>query len=183
MLDFYYNCVDKYLDKKDYQYCSMDTDSAYFSLSNDSFQSLVSPSTLSHYNCINTSCSNALYVLYVPTLANPDRWFPRTCYKEHNKFDARTPGLFKLEYEGTGIAALCSKLYCVKSDSSVKFSCKGISKSDSDKKSVYDLYLNVLKTKKIESGVNTGIRMINNQMTTYQQTRAGFTYFYYNVKF
>ena len=179
MLDFYYNCVDKYLDRKDYQYCSMDTDSAYFSLSNDSFQSLVSPSTLSHYNCIHTSCSNALYV---PTLANPDRWFPRTCCKEHNKFDARTPGLFKLEYEGTGIVALCSKLYCVKSDSSVKFSCKGISKSDIDKKSVYDLYLNVLKTKKIESGVNTGIRMINNQMTTYQQTRAGFTYFYYKRK-
>ena len=25
---------------------------------------------------------------------------------------------------------------------------------------VYDLYLNVLKTKKIESGVNTGIRLI-----------------------
>ena len=48
----------------------MDTDSAYSSLSNDSFQSLVSPSTLSHYNCINTSCSNALYV---PSLTNPDR--------------------------------------------------------------------------------------------------------------
>ena len=69
----------------------MDTDSAYFSLSNDSFQSLVSPSTFSHYNCINTSCSNALYV---PTLTNPDRWFSRTCGKEHKKFDARTPGLF-----------------------------------------------------------------------------------------
>ena len=80
------------------------------------------------------------------------------------------------------IVALYSKLYCVKSDSSVKFSCKGISKSDIDKKSVYDLYLNVLKTKKIEAGVNTGIRMINNQMTTYQQTRAGFTYFYYKRK-
>ena len=84
MLDFYYNCVDKYLDRKKYQYCSMDTDSAYFYLSNDSFQSLVSPSTLSHYNCINTSCSNALYI---PTLANPDCWFPRTCCKEHNKFE------------------------------------------------------------------------------------------------
>ena len=149
----------------------MDTDSAYFSLSNDSFQSLVSPSTLSHYNCINTSCSNALYV---PTLANPDRWFPRTCCKEHNKFDARTPGLFKLEYEGTGIVALCSKLYCVKSDSSVKFSCKGISKSGIDKKSVYDLYLNVLKTKKIESGVNTGIRMINTQRTFFEDMSTFF---------
>ena len=176
MLDFYYNCVDFYLDRSDFQYCSMDTDSAYFSLSKDSFKSLVSPNRISHFNKVNTSCSNTLYV---PTLSNPHVWFPRTCCLEHNKYDARTPGLFKLEYEGTGIVALCSKLYCVKSDSSVKFSCKGISKSNIDKDNIYNLYLNVLKTRKISSGVNVGIKMINNEMSTYQQTRAGFTYFYY----
>ena len=57
MLEFYYNCVDKYLDRKDFQYCSMDTDSAYFSMSDNSFESLVSPCELPHYNSINMSCT------------------------------------------------------------------------------------------------------------------------------
>ena len=179
MLNFYYDCVDKFLDRSDFQYCSMDTDSAYFSLSADSFHSLVQSDKMLQYNIIKNSCDK---ITYAPTLDNPHRWFPRTCCAEHAKYDARTPGLFKLEYEGDGIVALCSKMYCVKSDSSVKFSCKGISKKDIDKNTVYDLYLNVLKSRKIESGVNTGIRLINNQMTTYQQTRAGFTYFYYKRK-
>ena len=176
MLDFYYNCVDYYLHRSDFQYCSMDTDSAYFSLSADSFESLVRSDKLLHYNLVKNSCDK---IDYIPTLDNPHRWFPRTCCDEHAKFDSRTPGLFKLEYEGNGIVALCSKMYCVKSNSSVKFSCKGISKSNIDKNTVYDLYLDVLKTRKIESGVNIGIRLINNKMTTYKQTRAGFTYFYY----
>ena len=179
MLDFYYNCVDFYLKRSDFQYCSMDTDSAYFSMSGDKFASLVQSNTLSHYNLVKNSCAE---IEYVPTLDNPHVWFPRTCCDPHHMFDSRTPGLFKLEYEGNGIVSLCSKMYCVKSNSSVKFSCKGISKKDIDKTTVYDLYLNVLKAKKIESGVNTGIRLINNQMTTYQQARAGFTYFYYKRK-
>ena len=57
MLEFYYNCVDKYLDRKDFQYCSMDTDSAYFSMSDNSFESLVSPYELSHYNSMNIVCT------------------------------------------------------------------------------------------------------------------------------
>ena len=179
MLHFYYDCVDKYLDRSNFQYCSMDTDSAYVSLSADSFNSLVQSDKLLQYNIVKNSCDK---IDYAPTLDNPHRWFPRTCCKEHAKYDFRTSGLFKLEYEGNGIVALCSKMYCVKSDSSVKFSCKGISKKDIDKNNVYDLYLNVLKSKKIESGVNTGIRLINNQMATYQQTCAGFTYFYYKRK-
>ena len=179
MLNFFYDCVDRFLGRSDFQYCSMDTDSAYFSLSADSFHSLVQSDKMLQYNIIKNSCDK---ITYTPTLDNPHRWFPRTCCAEHTKYDARTPGLFKLEYEGDGIVALCSKMYCVKSDSSVKFSCKGISKKDIDKNTVYDLYLNVLKSRKIESGVNTGNRLINNQMTTYQQTRAGFTYFYYKRK-
>ena len=32
MLQFYYDCIDKYIDRKDYQYIYMDTDSAYMAL-------------------------------------------------------------------------------------------------------------------------------------------------------
>ena len=33
MLEFYYDCVDKYLDRSDFQLCEIDTDSAYMALS------------------------------------------------------------------------------------------------------------------------------------------------------
>ena len=44
---------------------------------------------------------------------NNVHWFPRTCCGKHAKFDKRTPGLFKLEYEGDEMIGLCSKSYVV----------------------------------------------------------------------
>ena len=35
MLEFYYDFIDKYIDRNDYQYIYMDTDSAYMALSDD----------------------------------------------------------------------------------------------------------------------------------------------------
>ncbi|XP_031572492.1 uncharacterized protein LOC116306555 [Actinia tenebrosa] len=43
MLEFYYDCIDKYLDRSDFQYCEMDTDSAYIAFSRDSVEGLVRP--------------------------------------------------------------------------------------------------------------------------------------------
>lgn len=40
-------------------------------------------------------------------------WFPRTCCTKHAKYDKRTPGLFKLEYQGDEMIGLCSKTYIV----------------------------------------------------------------------
>jgi hypothetical protein len=40
-------------------------------------------------------------------------WFPRTCCREHAQFDKRTPGLFKVEYEGETMIGLCSKTFIV----------------------------------------------------------------------
>ena len=41
MLEFYYDCVDKYLDRSDFQFCVMDTDSAYMALAGKNLESLV----------------------------------------------------------------------------------------------------------------------------------------------
>ena len=113
MLQFYYDCVDHFLDRSDFQYSSMDTDSAYMALSAHNFESLVRSSKLSEYNLIKNSC---LDIDYVPSLEKTYVMFPRICCEEHIKHDARTPGLFKVvEYEGTGIVALCSKMYVVES--------------------------------------------------------------------
>ena len=40
-------------------------------------------------------------------------WFPRTCCSTHAKYDKRTVGLFKLEWQGDTMIGLCSKTYIV----------------------------------------------------------------------
>ena len=55
-------------------------------------------------------------------------WFPQTDMVEHAKYDKRTPGLFKVEWEGNGIISLCSKMYYCFGAGKDKFSCKGVNK-------------------------------------------------------
>ena len=43
MLEFYYDCVDKYLSREDFEYSEIGTDSAYMAISGDSFESLIKP--------------------------------------------------------------------------------------------------------------------------------------------
>ena len=43
MLEFYYDLIDKFLDRSDFEYCEMDTDSAYIALSGESVDALIKP--------------------------------------------------------------------------------------------------------------------------------------------
>ena len=43
MLEFYFDFMDKYLDRSDFQYCKMDTASAYIVITGQSVESLVKP--------------------------------------------------------------------------------------------------------------------------------------------
>jgi hypothetical protein len=45
MLDFYYNFIDKYIDRSDFELLEMDTDSNYFAFSEDSIEKLIKPET------------------------------------------------------------------------------------------------------------------------------------------
>ena len=157
MLEFYYDCVDKYLDRSNFQLCEMDTDSAYMALAGENLESLVKPELRGVFE------------------ADKHNWFPRTETVENRAYDKRTPGLFKEEWQGDGIIGLCSKTYyCFGTKD--KFSCKGISKKlnvvDGDK------YLDVLLSKRSSSGVSRGFRVVNNSVYTYNQVRDGFSYFY-----
>lgn len=157
MLEFYYDFIDKYLDRSDFQYCEMDTDSAYIAISGNSIEELVRAELKEDFK------------------KDRSNWFPRTDTPEHAAYDKRTPGLFKEEWTGEGIIGLSSKTYyCFGSYD--KFSCKGISKncSEIDK----DKYLNVLLTKQSSTGLNKGFRVVNNSIYTYNQIREGFSYFY-----
>ena len=104
-------------------------------------------------------------------LAEKDQWFPRP----NSPYDKRTPGLFKLEYSGTGIVSLCSKMYYCwgKED---KFSCKGLNKAQND--ITKERYLNVLQSMTGSSGLNRGFRVRNNEIWTYIQEKNAISYFY-----
>ena len=49
MLEFYYDFIDFYLDRSDFQYCEMDTDSASIAFSSDNFEDLIKPQLREHY--------------------------------------------------------------------------------------------------------------------------------------
>ena len=85
------------------------------------------------------------------------------------------PGLFKTEFTGDGMIALCSKTYfCFGTED--KFSCKGVNRKTNNV--TKEKYMDVLLTKQSGSGTNRGFRTIDNQVYTYLQERSGFTYFY-----
>lgn len=158
MLDFYYRLIDTYLDRQDYQYLQMDTDSAYMALSGESIDTLVKPNLREKFR------------------SNRQLWFPREDTPEHAAFDKRTPGLFKVEWSGEGFVGLNSKTYCCWGTEGDKASSKGISKRLNNP--TKDVYLTVLNTKQSQSGENRGFRVVENKVFTYAQHREGFSYFY-----
>ncbi|XP_019633364.1 PREDICTED: uncharacterized protein LOC109476787 [Branchiostoma belcheri] len=161
MLQFYFDFMLEFVDVSDFQYCEMDTDSAYIAISADSLEDVIKPHMWERYE-------NEKHL-----------WFPRTDDPEHAAYDKRTPGLFKEEWSGDAIVGLCSKTYyCFGGDDKTKdkFSCKGVSKRDND--ITLQKYLQVLETQKSGQGVNRGFRVRDNQMLTYTQTRDAFSYFY-----
>ena len=158
MLQFYYDCLDTYLDRSDYEYCEMDTDSAYIAISGESIEELVKRGLREAFE--NDKCN----------------WFPRTDTTEHAKYDRRKPGLFKVEWEGDGIVSLCSKTYYCFGGEKDKYSCKGVNKKNNVINK--DKYLDVLLSKRSGSGVNRGFRVLNNTMCTYVQVKNAFSYFY-----
>ena len=94
MLEWYYDFLDTYVDRSDFAYLEMDTDSAYFALSTPSLEEAIKPELRQDFqNKINHSC-------HLDTIEPNPYWFPRECCEKHKALDRRTPGLFKLEGQG-----------------------------------------------------------------------------------
>jgi len=166
MLEFYYDCIDKYIDRKDYQYMYMDTDSAYMALSDD-FEKLIKPELRKEFE------------------DDKKNWFPRTDTTENKAYDKRKPGLFKIEYEGDGMVALCSKTYYTWGDKE-KFLIKGVQyKNDRNKEILNkEQYKQCLADKITKDCQNKGFRYIKGKagecgtMKTYEQNKIGLTPIY-----
>lgn len=158
MLEFYYDCIDKYIDRNDYQYIYMDTDSAYMALSDD-FQNLIKPELRNEFN------------------KDKNNWFPRSDTPENKAFDKRKPGLFKVEYQGTGMVALCSKTYYTWGIKD-KFSIKGVQKNKNKDIISKEFYKKCLHDKETKNYSNKGFRYVNGTMKTYEQEKSGLTPIY-----
>ena len=104
MLEFYYDSMDVLVDRSDFQYCAMDTDSAYMALSATSLEEVIKPDMQQQKN-----------------------WFQRTDTPDHATYDKRTPGLFKTEFNGDGMITLCRKTY-FSFGAEDNFSCKGVNR-------------------------------------------------------
>ncbi|XP_048238897.1 uncharacterized protein LOC124129020 [Haliotis rufescens] len=113
MLQFYYDFMDVYVDRSDFEYMEMDTDSAYMALSAKCLSDVIKPTKQSAYqDQLKGLCGD-----HNPDDSHVTRWFPRSCCSVHALHDKRTPGLFKLEYEGDEMIGLCSKTYLVSQSS------------------------------------------------------------------
>ena len=89
MLEFYYDFLDRYVDRRDFELIQMATDSNYMAILGDKLGDIVRPA------------------LRAELEATKKQWLA------WDKWSGRTPGLFKLESEGSGMIALCSKCYFV----------------------------------------------------------------------
>ena len=92
MLEFYYDFLDKYFSRKDFELCYMDTDSFYLAMSGDSLDEIVNPEMKQAYE------------------ADKKNWFAT------DKFSERTPGLFKPEFVGTRGMWLTAKCYLLQNE-------------------------------------------------------------------
>jgi G:T-mismatch repair DNA endonuclease (very short patch repair protein) len=172
MLEFYYDFVDKYVKREHFQYCEMDTDSAYMAIAKEHFDDVIKPSMKEEYE-------KGSYGFCVDSAIKADsdfHWFPRRCCTKHKLYDKRTPGLFKVEFEGDEIIGLCSKTYIVKNEKTIKFSSKGVNKHSI--KEPMKVFENVLQKRESGKGSNVGFRVRENRMSTYSQEKNAFSYLY-----
>ena len=115
MLSFHYDCIDKFIDRSDFELCEMDTDSLYMVLSTPTLEEAVRPELRRQFftrfhRWFPSPCCNKHRPDFVRVKTRGEVWEAQEqCCKDRAAFDRRTPGLFKLEYKGDGIVALCSK--------------------------------------------------------------------------
>ena len=115
MLQFYYEFFNRYLERPLFQYCEMDTDSAYLALVGESVDDLVTPELGEHYfrhrsEWLPSECCDEHQNEYVRCRLADRPWVgDEACCKARKAYDKRTPGLFKIAWSGDWFVGLCSK--------------------------------------------------------------------------
>ena len=126
MLQYYYDFMLVFVDRSDFQLTEMDTDSLYMAISGESLSEVVKEDREAKLQAaINNKEKCCLDVVYKPD--GVTHFLPRTCCERHKNYDQKTPGLFKLEFDGHVMISLCSKMYAAENweTGKEKYSSKG----------------------------------------------------------
>ena len=153
MLQFYYEFLDFYLDRRDFELIQMDTDSMYFALSREKLEDAIRPGYETQFE------------------EEKKRWLA------WDKWSNREPGLFKLEKEATSGIALCSKCYHMEDQATgkAKVSSKGVNKRQNEMRR--ERFERALAGDR-DVVVNRGFRMREGAMYTYEQRKLGLSAYY-----
>ena len=153
MLQFYYEFLVFYLDRRDFELIQMDTDSMYFALSREKLEDAIRPGYETQFE------------------EEKKRWLA------WNKWSNREPGLFKLEKEATSGIALCSKCYHMEDQATgkAKVSSKGVNKRQNEMRR--ERFERALAGDR-DVVVNRGFRMRDGAMYTYEQRKLGLSAYY-----
>ena len=154
MLEFYYDFLDVYFERRDFELIQMDTDSMYMALSGPNLDELVKPPLREEY--------------YRSGKAK---------FLSTSKHHDRTPGLFKAEFRGTRMIVLTSKCYFAENQETLKkkFSCKGVNKKQNEMD--WNRYFEALKGS-TDNATNTGFRIRDHEIVTYTQKKLGLSAYY-----
>ena len=166
-----------------HEIAQMDTDSYYCALAAPTLDACIRPNLIRNYyhnrdDWFPTESCRLHKRDFVAAKMLGQEWVMQKCCEEAHKHDLRTPGLFKLEFSGDGIVALCSKTYiCFKEDEN-KISCKGIQKKRNHDVLTKENYLAVLRNQQAGYGINKGFVADNGRVYSYAQKRYGLGYQY-----
>ena len=177
MLQFYYDCLLEFVDRKNFECLECDTDSLYIAISGKSLQEVIKEEKKEEFykNYHQWFPAIACEQHRQEFISQKEDFKPKDCCLTQQKFDRRTPGLFKLEWEGDSFVGLCSKTYyCF--GSSKKQVPKGISIAQNPFSEEH--YMHVLQNQESGVGENVSFRVKNNRMFTYKQKRKALSYFY-----
>ena len=139
--------------REDFELIQMDTDSNYLAISGESLEDIVRPELKKEFE------------------AEKRQWLA------WDKWSGRTPGLFKLEGEGSQMIALRPKCYFMDDGlgEKVKLSTKGVSKRQNTLQ--WERFKAALEGEK-DMAVNRGFKMRDGRMITYEQKKLGLSAYY-----
>ena len=153
MLEFYYDFLDKFCDRRDFELIQMDTDSFYMALSAEVFDDIIKPEMKELYK------------------EEKKKWLVT------DEYSKRVPGLFKPEFKGKRMIALTSKCYYADNGAGItkKFSCKGVSRRQNEMN--WERYRKALFGS-LDKVTNIGFRKRDNHIVTYEQSKLGLSAYY-----
>lgn len=184
LLEFYYDFLNVYIERPKFCLCTIDTDSFYLAMAEDSLDKIVKKNKLEEYfdesfswvvrpYCKEHACEYCIF------FKSNKVWIQRQCCYMSEKYHNRTLGVFHEECRGQGIIALASKLYCVFDHDNIANN-KSVHKGISHKLNQFGRaeFLRVLQTKETLHGYNAGFLDRGESVFRYHQTKIGLGFLY-----